>query len=179
MYKEGITKEELSAAIATLTAFAEVDLKSLKKLHDLSEAGSCVGRSLRTVTLALGEEKDHQGTPVFDLKGDTRYLNGFNDQTSYLVVTTSVAGLIQKWNSPVPKDRSDRSYLDGHWVFFPTDLSMENPNVGPILLRAYMGPVPNNYNLRRDSQPEAVQGYARVLQNSLKDLIPTFIPPSI
>lgn len=176
MYKEGITEEEFSAAIANLTTFAGVDLSSLQTLHDLSEAGSCVGRSLRTVTLALGEETDHEGTPVSNLEGDTRYLNRSDNEGSfsYLVVTISVSGLIQRWNSSTPMNRSDASYTDGQWVSFPTDLSMENPKVRPTWLRACTTKVPNRYDLRRDLQPKAVQGYATILQESLKDLIPIF-----
>ncbi len=179
MYKEGITEQEFSAAIASLTAFAGVDLSSLQTLPDLSKVGSCVGRALRIVTLALGEEKDHQGTPVSNLEGDnTRYLNRFDDQDSfsYLVVTTSVAGLIQRWNSSTPKNRSDPSYSDGHWVTFPTDLSMENSIVAPSFLRAYIGGrVPKSYDLKGELHPEAVQGYARVLQESLQQLTGFFL----
>lgn len=174
MYKENISEREFSGALDNLTAFVEVDLERLQTLPDLSEVGSCVGRSLRVVTLALGEERNHQGTPVFELKGDIRYLNRFNDQgsLSYLVVTTSVAGLIQRWNSSDPKNRSDESYTDGYWVTFPTDLSMENPGVEAFLLRAGVGPNSNRYNLKTALYPGAVQGYATILQKSLKDLIP-------
>lgn len=175
MSKEDVSKLEFSAAIDNLKAFAGVDPNSLQTLRDLSKVGSPVGRSLRIVTLALGDEKDHQGTPVTNLEGDICYLNRSNDQTSYLVVTTAATGLIQRWNSAIPKNRTDPRYLDGHRIFFPTDLGMENPT---YLLRAGVGQVLNKYDLRTDLRPEAVQGYATILQKFLKDLIPTFIPPS-
>lgn len=180
MYKEGVgvgvTELEFSTAIASLTAFAEVDLRSLQTLHDLSAVGSSVGRSLRIVTLVLGE-KNPQGRPAYELQGDTRYLNRSDDEGSfsYLVVTTAVAGLIQKWDSPHPKDRSDPDYSKGYWIIFPIDFSRGNLEIDPVLLRAGVGTA-NSYNLRRELDPEAIQGYAIILQESLKDLIPTFRP---
>lgn len=176
-FKEGVSAEEYKAALQRLSEYKASDKDKIHTLDDLSELASPVARALRVMAQAKGFYR-HFPEPRFEeafntrVEGDVYYLPKHARSRRVVLVTTPDRLVIHNHRALLHKDRVDDP-KHAYMIIMPLAQSLVDDR--QHMAFAHQGwSVDSKFYLpfRDPSDPDIQQGFARVLDRAVVDLLP-------